>query len=84
MKTIRRYVSGPLIARLRMCHRMRANALMRAGRYGPTFFRGRIRYADLAAVETAHGLQFTADQIERAAEGLPGRVIAVAETQEMN
>lgn len=70
-----RFGSGPLIARLRVVHRMRVNQAMRAGRYGPTILRGRLRYADLAAVEAYHGLQFTDAQIECAAEGKPGRII---------
>jgi len=76
MKTSR-LVSGPLIARLLDCHRDSVNEAMLAGRYGPTFVRDRIRYADLRAVEKAIGIQFSEKQIEHATEGQPGRVLRV-------
>jgi hypothetical protein len=78
MKVLHRFASGPLIARLLMRHRMSVNEAMRIGTYGPTFFRGRIRYADLAAVEAFYGFRFTDNQIERASEGKPERVLRVS------
>ena len=79
---MRRFISGPTIAALTQTPRMTINYRLRAGRYGPTFFHGRIRYADLAEVEKAVGLQFTETQIELAAQGRPGRVLRIPDQQE--
>jgi hypothetical protein len=50
---------------------------LRGGVYGPTFFRGRIRYADVAAVERAEGTKFSDAQLELAVDGRPDRLIVV-------
>jgi hypothetical protein len=83
MKTLRRFVSGPCIARLLGCHRDSVNEAMHAGRYGRTFKCGRIFYVALAEVERVHGLNFPDDQLDRASDGLPDRILTIpSDTQE--
>lgn len=78
----RRLASGPLLKNLLLGHRMTINDAMRAGRYGPSVFNGRIRYVDLAGVEAFHGITFTDEQIERAIEGRPDRLLFIPETED--
>jgi hypothetical protein len=71
------HISGPAIARLLACSRMTANEHMRAGRFGATLWRGRVRYAALDAVERRTGLQFTEEQIAVAVAGRPDRILII-------
>jgi hypothetical protein len=77
MHTPRRFVSGPLITRLRCVHRTTVNEAMRSGRYGQTFRIGRIVYADLAEVSRAEGRSFSEEQLDLASAGLTDRIITV-------
>lgn len=81
MKALRRLVSGPLLARLRLCHRMTVNEAMRAGRYGPTFQCGHILYASLDAVEAAEGTKYTEEQIVLASEGKSNCVLTITDRE---
>jgi hypothetical protein len=77
------YLSGPAIARLRVCSRMVANEDMRAGRYGPLLRWGQIGYAALDAVERHIGHRISAEQLAAAVDGHPDRVLTIiAETEE--
>ena len=71
------YLSGPAIARLKVCTLMAANKQLRAGRFGPVLMRGRVAYAERTAVERHVGRQFAQDQIEAAIDGRPERMLTV-------
>jgi hypothetical protein len=74
---MRRFISGPVIKRLTGRPTMTISDWLIGGVYGETFFRGRIRYADLAAVERAEGATFSNAQIATAVDGRPDRLIVV-------
>ena len=78
---MRRFVSGPAIARLTVKPKMTVSDHLRGGVYGETFFCGRVRYADLAEVERAEGRSFTDEQIERAVAGIPDRLLTIVQTK---
>jgi hypothetical protein len=71
------HLSGPAIARLLACSRMTVNEHMRARHFGPVLRRGSIHYVSLAGVQRHSGQEFTTEQISRAADGRPGRVLVV-------
>jgi hypothetical protein len=81
MEYQRRFVSGPLIAQLLGLHRMSVNQALRAGRYGPTFRRGRIVYVELASVENSAGVTFTDKLIEDACQGKTDPCIIIEEME---
>jgi hypothetical protein len=80
---MRRFASGPAIARLTDTPRMTVNDRLRAGKYGPTFRRGRLVYADLAEVERVAGRTFTEDNIAFAVDGQPDRLLEITKTEEI-
>ena len=74
-------VSGPAIASLCRHTRKWAHDAIRRGRFGPIAkgYKG-ILYVRLDAVESAYGITFSKSQIERAAAGIPTRVLERAQT----
>ena len=74
---MRRFISGPAIARLTGTPRMTVHHRLRAGVYGATYRPGRIIFADLEGVEDYHGVPFTDEQLATAAAGLPDRLIVI-------
>lgn len=79
---MRRFVSGPTIAKLTLRPRMTVNDHMRAGRYGRLHRVGRVVYADLAEVERAEGTIYSEKQLESASASLPDRILIIREPQE--
>jgi len=79
---MRRFVSGPTIAKLTLRPRMTVNDHMRAGRYGRLHRVGRVVYADLAEVERAEGRRFSDAQLDLASAGLPDRILTIREPKE--
>jgi hypothetical protein len=79
---MRRFVSGPTVAKLTLKPRMTVNDHMRAGRYGRLHRVGRIVYADLAEVERAEGRKFSDSQLDHASAGFPDRVLTIPEPKE--
>jgi len=76
---MRKFISGPAIAKLILKPRMTVNDHLRAGRYGRVHRIGRVVYVDLAEVEGAEGVEFSESQIEDAMAGKPGRLITIAQ-----
>jgi hypothetical protein len=77
-----RFASSPLIAKLILTSRITTHTRMKQGRYGRIIEHDEVLYVDLAAVERAEGVQFSADQIAQAAAGKPARVLTIPDEKE--
>jgi hypothetical protein len=75
-------LSGPAIARLLFTNRMNVNRRIRAGAFGPIVHRGHIAYASLDGIERHAGVTFTPQQIDKAIDGRPDRLLVVPEQSE--
>ena len=76
-------ISGPVIAKLALRTRKWAHEHMRRGTFGPlTVDSCGVLYADLAAVERRLGGPITRAQLDRAAGGIPARIIIVPDIEE--
>lgn len=76
------YLSGPLIARLFGRNRIWAWKKLRRRAFGPITVIDGIVYAEQAGVEAYSGRQFSAEQIEAAAEGQPGRIVTLPDPEQ--
>ena len=76
-------ISGPVIAKLALRTRKWAHEHMRRGSFGPvTVDSGGVLFADRAVVERRLGGPITPAQLERAAGGIPARIITVPDIEE--
>ena len=76
-------ISGPVIAKLALHTRKWAHEHMRRGTFGPLTVDGcGVLYADSAAVARRLGGPITQAQLERAAGGIPARIIIVPDIEE--
>ena len=76
---MRRFLSGPAISRLTLTPRMTVTSVY--GRaHGPPLRVGRIVCATLEGVDAHAGIQFTEAQLDRAADGKPGRILHVPDS----
>jgi hypothetical protein len=76
------YLSGPAIAALRATARMTENKAMHRGVYGPLFWRDRVAYVALAAIERRIGEPITPERLALAVVGKPNRVLVAAPAEE--
>jgi hypothetical protein len=70
-------VSGPAIAKLVLRTRKSAHEHIRRGSYGAVREIDGVLYAELGGVEARLGRKFSPEQLERARDGKPGRVLTL-------
>ena len=76
-------ISGPVIAKLALRTHKWAHEHMRRGTFGPLIVDScGVLFADLAEVERRLGGPITLTQLERAAGGIPARIIIVPDIEE--
>jgi hypothetical protein len=72
-------ISAPAIARLCLHSRQWASAAIRRGWFGPAIPHRGVLFVPLREVEAYFEIKFTTDQIDRARDGLPDRVLTISE-----
>ena len=79
---MRKFISGPAIAALHHRTRKWANDHLNRGTFGKILTCRHVVYAELTAVELAAGETFSVEQLAKAADGKPNRIIILPDQEQ--